>query len=134
ENAASEPTFDDIAPSAGIEAVETFDHAQEDAPASEPAISEADSVQADAESGALAAAQTTPHTGSIGNRAAQLAADFRAGLDIADPDPDGPLTLADMDEELLDIFVEEATDILDHSDGYMVQLRESPNDREVVVA
>ncbi|WP_425502879.1 response regulator [Pseudomarimonas arenosa] len=51
----------------------------------------------------------------------------------ADPDPDGPLQLADMDEELLDIFLEEGVDILDHSDGMLARLRENPADRELVV-
>ncbi len=59
---------------------------------------------------------------------------FVSGLEAADPDPDGPLKIADMDEELLDIFVEEATDILDNSDGLMTQLRRSIDDREAVVA
>ncbi len=50
-----------------------------------------------------------------------------------DPDPDGPLELADLDEELLDIFLEEGVDILDHSDGLLAKLRENPADRELVV-
>ncbi len=65
---------------------------------------------------------------------ALLAAWFIDGLDAADPDPDQPLRLADMDEELLDIFGEEAADILDHSDGLMARLRETPTDQELVVA
>jgi chemosensory pili system protein ChpA (sensor histidine kinase/response regulator) len=51
-----------------------------------------------------------------------------------DPDPEGALDLPDMDMELLDIFVEEAVDILDHSDGMMAQLRESPEEREPVAS
>lgn len=46
----------------------------------------------------------------------------------ADIDPDGPLDLPDMDLELLDIFVEEGVDILDHADGMMVRLRDAPDD------
>ncbi len=65
---------------------------------------------------------------------AQIAAWFLAGLDDSDPDPEAPLSLPDMDEELLDIFAEEAADILDHADGFMVQLREAPGDQDVVVA
>jgi chemosensory pili system protein ChpA (sensor histidine kinase/response regulator) len=49
-----------------------------------------------------------------------------------DPDPDGPLELADPDEELLEIFVEEGGDILDSSDNLMVKLKETPEDREIV--
>ena len=130
--AALEPTVADIAVDAITEAVETSDDAPQEISASEPAISETDSVET--EDDVLAAAQEAPQTGAVSSRDAQLAAYFLAGLDVADPDPEGPLMLADMDEELLDIFVEEATDILDHSDGFMVQLRESPNDQEVVVA
>ncbi|MGE4071191.1 MAG: Hpt domain-containing protein [Lysobacterales bacterium] len=51
-----------------------------------------------------------------------------------DVDPEGPLDLPDMDMDLLDIFVEEAVDILDHSDSAMAQLRENPEDREPVAA
>ncbi len=50
-----------------------------------------------------------------------------------DPDPEGTLDIADLDDELLDIFLEEGGDILDHSDGMMAQLRDSPGDRELVV-
>ncbi len=65
---------------------------------------------------------------------ARMAAWFLDGLTASDPDPEAPLRLPDMDEELLDIFGEEASDILDHSDGLMAQLREAPGDHEVVVA
>jgi chemosensory pili system protein ChpA (sensor histidine kinase/response regulator) len=56
-----------------------------------------------------------------------------SNLAEADPDPDGPLELPDMDEDLLDIFLEEGGDILDHSDGLMARLREAPADREIVI-
>ncbi|MBK9654732.1 MAG: response regulator [Rhodanobacteraceae bacterium] len=39
-----------------------------------------------------------------------------------------------MDLELLDIFVEEGIDILDHADGMMARLREAPEDREPVAS
>src|SRR5690606_28450987 len=48
-------------------------------------------------------------------------------------DPDAPMDLADVDEELLDIFLEEGGDILDHSDGLLASLRQNPSDRELVV-
>ncbi len=50
-----------------------------------------------------------------------------------DVDPDGPLDVGDVDEELLDVFLEEGIDILDHSDGLMTRLRESPQEQELVV-
>jgi chemosensory pili system protein ChpA (sensor histidine kinase/response regulator) len=49
-----------------------------------------------------------------------------------DSQPDGKLDLPDMDEDLLEIFVQEATDILDHSDSMMAKLREAPQDRDHV--
>jgi chemosensory pili system protein ChpA (sensor histidine kinase/response regulator) len=49
-----------------------------------------------------------------------------------DPQPDGKLDLPDLDEDLLEIFVQEGTDILDHSDGLMAKLREAPHDRDLI--
>ena len=52
---------------------------------------------------------------------------------LADDDqPNGKLELPDMDEDLLEIFVQEGADILDHSDSLMAKLRESPQDRDLV--
>ena len=51
-----------------------------------------------------------------------------------DPDdPDAELDTSDIDVELLDIFLEESGDLLDHSDGLLASLRERTNDRELVV-
>ena len=47
-------------------------------------------------------------------------------------DPDAPLSLEGLDPELVDIFVEEGIDLLDHADGLLAQLRESPDDRDAV--
>ncbi|GAP65163.1 CheA signal transduction histidine kinase [Mizugakiibacter sediminis] len=49
-----------------------------------------------------------------------------------DPHPEGPLDLPDLDTDLLEIFVQEGTDILDHSDTLMAKLREAPHQRELV--
>ena len=49
-----------------------------------------------------------------------------------DANPDGPLELPDMDEDLLEIFVQEGGDILDASDTMMARLREQPHEREIV--
>lgn len=51
----------------------------------------------------------------------------------ASDDPDEALDLSELDPELVDIFVEEASDLLDHSDGLLAQLRESPTEREPLV-
>ncbi|MBB1059208.1 Hpt domain-containing protein [Lysobacter spongiae] len=48
-------------------------------------------------------------------------------------DPDADLDLTDLDPELVDIFVEEGGDLLDHSDGLLAQLRQSPEDRDILV-
>ncbi len=49
-----------------------------------------------------------------------------------DPQPDGTLELPDLDEDLLEIFVQEGADILDNSDSLMAKLREAPHDRNLV--
>jgi chemosensory pili system protein ChpA (sensor histidine kinase/response regulator) len=51
-----------------------------------------------------------------------------------DPDdPDAELDTSDIDVELLDIFLEESGDLLDHSDGLLASLRDTTSDRELVV-
>jgi chemosensory pili system protein ChpA (sensor histidine kinase/response regulator) len=49
-----------------------------------------------------------------------------------DPNPEGALDLPDMDEDLLEIFVQEGGDILDAADTMMARLREQPHEREIV--
>ncbi|MGB0134597.1 Hpt domain-containing protein [Dokdonella sp.] len=51
-----------------------------------------------------------------------------------DEQPEGELDLPEMDQDLLDIFVQEGNDILDHSDSIMAQLRDAPQDRELIVS
>ncbi len=51
----------------------------------------------------------------------------------ASEDPDEALDTSELDLELVDIFVEEAGDLLDHSDGLLAKLRETPDDNESVV-
>ncbi|WP_425463172.1 response regulator [Luteimonas wenzhouensis] len=48
-------------------------------------------------------------------------------------DPDEALDTSRLDEELLDIFVEEAGDLLDHSDGLLAQLRQDADSRESLI-
>jgi chemosensory pili system protein ChpA (sensor histidine kinase/response regulator) len=53
---------------------------------------------------------------------------------LVDPeDPDGPLDLPDLDPDLLEVFVQEASEILDNADRLMAALREAPGDRDIVV-
>ncbi|HEY0661117.1 MAG TPA: Hpt domain-containing protein [Lysobacter sp.] len=48
-------------------------------------------------------------------------------------DPEEALDLGGLDPELVDIFVEEGSDLLDHSDGLLAQLRAAPDAREPLV-
>ncbi|WP_425488012.1 response regulator [Marilutibacter penaei] len=48
-------------------------------------------------------------------------------------DPDEALDLTDLDPELVDIFVEEGGDLLDHSDGLLAKLRQAPGDRDALI-
>jgi chemosensory pili system protein ChpA (sensor histidine kinase/response regulator) len=48
-------------------------------------------------------------------------------------DPDEALDMADLDADLVDIFVEEGRDLLDHSDQLLARLRAAPDEREVIV-
>ncbi|MBV2208833.1 MAG: hybrid sensor histidine kinase/response regulator, partial [Thermomonas sp.] len=51
----------------------------------------------------------------------------------ASDDPDEALDMADLDIELIDIFIEEAEDLLDHSDGLLRKLQDTPADNELVI-
>ncbi|MEA9911250.1 Hpt domain-containing protein [Xanthomonas campestris pv. raphani] len=44
----------------------------------------------------------------------------------------GPLNFDELDGELVDIFVEEGRDLLDHCDGLIARMREVPEDRDVL--
>ncbi len=50
-----------------------------------------------------------------------------------DVDPEGVLHLPDLDEDLLEIFVEEGNDILDKTDALVAQLRERPTEHEAII-
>ncbi|MGL6290242.1 MAG: response regulator, partial [Silanimonas sp.] len=53
--------------------------------------------------------------------------------DAGDPaDPDESLDTTDIDTDLLEIFLEESNDLLDHSDGLMARLRDEHEDREII--
>src|SRR5690606_14389100 len=63
------------------------------------------------------------------------AAASRAVLDAipTEDDPDAEFDFTGLDTELVEIFVEEGRDLLDHSDGLLARLRESSDDRESLV-
>jgi len=55
-----------------------------------------------------------------------------ATLAAASQAPDDALDFTELDRDLVDIFVEEGNDLLDHSDGLLAKLRETPDDRSLV--
>lgn len=66
-------------------------------------------------------------------RAAVVAAAVADSADTQSVDVDaGPLDFSELDRELVDIFVEEGKDLLDHCDGLIAGLRKTPEDRELV--
>ncbi|HZX80025.1 MAG TPA: Hpt domain-containing protein, partial [Lysobacter sp.] len=71
---------------------------------------------------AIAAAATAVESGSA------MPSDL-----VDEADPDAALDLTGLDPELVDIFVEEGVDLLDHSDGLLAQLRQHPEERETLV-
>lgn len=52
--------------------------------------------------------------------------------DADDEDSADALDFSVLDQELVDIFVEEGKDLLDHCDGLISELRAAPNDRDVI--
>ncbi|MHC9086810.1 Hpt domain-containing protein [Luteimonas sp. RIT-PG2_3] len=86
-----------------------------------PAASDADIVSANADAAADVVTAPTAD-GSIA-----------AALPASPEDPDEPLDLTGLDPELVDIFVEEAFDLLDHADGMIAQLQQSPGEREPLI-
>jgi chemosensory pili system protein ChpA (sensor histidine kinase/response regulator) len=62
-----------------------------------------------------------------------LVVDAAVVPDAGDPaDPDDALDTTDIDTDLLEIFLEESNDLLDHSDGLMARLRDEHEDRELI--
>ena len=82
--------------------------------------------EAAAAAAALAAASTLPEPEPA---VAAILAHAQAGHG----DPDEPLDLTGLDPELVDIFVEEGADLLDHSDGLLAELRAAPDSREPLI-
>src|SRR5690606_6419442 len=48
-------------------------------------------------------------------------------------DPDAPLDLSDLDPDLVDLFVEEGADLLDHADGLLATLQQDPGQGDALV-
>ncbi|HEY0232716.1 MAG TPA: chemotaxis protein CheW, partial [Dokdonella sp.] len=71
-------------------------------------------------------------TGSEPLRAADGQENTASAGAAAPPLPDDALDFTELDRDLVDIFVEEGNDLLDHSDGLLAKLREAPDDRSLV--
>ncbi|HSE13402.1 MAG TPA: Hpt domain-containing protein [Rudaea sp.] len=142
---AAEPAaarFDDAAFAAELQALDF----EQQMPSIElPAVEEPAALEAQAEAAADApqaeraaeAAPPSPTRRVEPAYAPMLAASMAESLTEApvlaeDVQPEGKLELAEMDEDLLEIFVQEGADILDHSDSLMAGLRAAPHDRELV--
>nr|WP_312383863.1 Hpt domain-containing protein [Stenotrophomonas geniculata] len=102
------------APQGGAAAVRFFE--MEEAPGQGMVDADAD---ADAE---IAEADVTPRVPH--HEQVPVAADAEDGADALD--------FSVYDRELVDIFVEEGKDLLDHCDGLISELRDAPQDREVL--
>jgi chemosensory pili system protein ChpA (sensor histidine kinase/response regulator) len=49
-----------------------------------------------------------------------------------DVQPDGVLAAVDIDDDLLEVFVQEGADILDHADALLTRLHRAPQDKEIL--
>src|SRR3546814_4906091 len=87
---------------------------------------EAERVEAERLEAARAAVEKIPAVDVDADAEEPAVAAIVAGARATTRDPDAAFDLGDLDPELVDIFVEEAGDLLDHSDGLLAQLRESP--------
>ncbi|WP_369980022.1 Hpt domain-containing protein [Xanthomonas bundabergensis] len=96
------------------------------------ADSDAESVPADSTTPADAAtSDAQPADADVEPASAESTQHDTAAADLAAVDL-GPLDFADLDRELVDIFVEEGKDLLDHCDRLIAELRAAPQDRDVL--
>ncbi|WP_156969002.1 response regulator, partial [Arenimonas metalli] len=104
-----------------------------EAAAAEAAAAEAaaEAAAAEAAASAAAAAALAAATQSADEPEAQANTQVPVAQDPDDPDAE--LDTSDIDVDLLDIFLEESADLLDHSDSLLAELRDRTTDRELVV-
>ena len=72
-----------------------------------------------------------PPAETVAPETAASAPTILAGANVVDPD--AALDMSDLDADLVDIFVEEGHDLLDHSDQLLVRLRDRPDERDAIV-
>ncbi|PNS07483.1 Hpt domain-containing protein [Solilutibacter silvestris] len=133
-----------------IKAEEDAEYARLEAEYAEQARREHEQRQAPAHEGetaevvaAITAAAIAGAAGVAHEEAAASAHDTQPGashpathphVHAVDLGPEHPLDTANLDSELLDIFIEESNDLLDNSDGLLARLRSNPDDLETVTA
>lgn len=103
--------------------------------ASHPTLEEADAfaeVDAEPVDAELADAEAAAVEPLFELEDAPLAAAATSDAAIDDLDDAGSLDFNVLDRELVDIFVEEGKDLLDHCDGLISELRAAPQDREAL--
>ena len=115
---ASTEATDELVPE--VPEVARFDQAEISVPDTAEPVADATPTETPLEASASAAAAKHAPATLDGPRSPPLA---------DDPQPEGALDVADADDDLLDIFVQESADILDHADALVAHLREAPSDR-----
>ncbi|MRG99990.1 response regulator [Xanthomonas sontii] len=90
------------------------------------ATASADETHEEADQHASAAAVPAQPDVDAAHAAADAARTDLSAVDL------GPLDFADLDRELVDIFVDEGKDLLDHCDRLIAELRAAPQDRDVL--
>jgi len=95
-------------------------------PEAEPEVEAQAGVEAEAEAEAEVPVELAPLTPPVQEAESPAVAAEAAAFDA------GPLDFDDLDRELVDIFVEEGKDLLDHCDRLISELRSAPEDRELL--
>lgn len=116
--------FESAGHAAHAEQAEASDQAGADQHADDSADQHATDRSADELEDTAAAAFSAPVEDAA--RAGVASNDIGAAFDA------GPLNFDQLDGELVDIFVEEGRDLLDHCDGLIARMREVPGDRDVL--
>ena len=90
-------------------------------------------AEARAEAARVEAERRTAEIAAVAKAREQAALAALLSSATSAEDPDEALDMDGLDAELVDIFVEEGGDLLDHSDGLLALLRDAPEDREAMV-
>ncbi|MCF6072285.1 Hpt domain-containing protein [Xanthomonas perforans] len=124
DHAAHADQFESAGHAAHAEPTQASDHAGADQHADDSADQHATDRSADEPEDTTTAAFSAPVEDAA--RAGAASNDIGAAFDA------GPLNFDQLDGELVDIFVEEGRDLLDHCDGLIARMREVPGDRDVL--